>query len=321
MPTFDGGHCFLTTLIPIETADVVDRGGWKSSHVQMAREALAVLPTAHQSAVTETLACNSPFAKCTKTHFARLVVLDDVIYNGRMPTSALLDQSDRTIPQAIDHLPWPYLIFTADFDAPEGTDAELRDWLENVWTKMSADLEPVFRHCFEFGRKVASARDFADYVLACQVETTMPFNDYWHVSPPLPSLTMPALIGVGAGSWLLTGAILYAVLYALGWAVAFGWSWGFVVQALLLAVLAAAPALYILYRLIMARGLKRFPMAPNSDLPSVLKALYLQRQLIPFVVRMQGESDQALYDAFGKFLDTVQVGNVAAPTQSPGVIG
>jgi hypothetical protein len=36
---------------------------------------------------------------------------------------------------------------------------------------------------------------------------------------------------------------------------------------------------------------------------------------------MQGESDQALYDAFGKFLDTVQVGNVAAPTQSPGVIG
>jgi len=71
----------------------------------------------------------------------------------------------------------------------------------------------------------------------------------------------------------------------------------------------------------MARGLKRFPMAPNSDLPSVLKALYLQRQLIPVVVRVQGESDQALYDAFGKFLDTVQVGNVAAPTQSPGVIG
>src|SRR3569832_1563792 len=79
MPTFDGGHCFLTALIPIETTDVDDRGGWKSSHVQMVREALAVLPTAHQSAVTETLHCNSPFAKCTKTHFARLVVLDDVI--------------------------------------------------------------------------------------------------------------------------------------------------------------------------------------------------------------------------------------------------
>lgn len=321
MPTFDGGHCFLTTFIPIETADVVDRGGWKSSHVQMVREALAVLPTAHQSPVTETLPCNSPFAKCTKTHFARLVVLDDVVYNGRMPTSALLDQSDRTIPQEVDHLPSPYLIFTADFDAPQGTDAELRAWLENVWTEMSTDLEPVFRNCFQFGSKVRSARDFADYILACQVETTMPFNDYWHVPPPLPSLTMPMLIGVGGGSWLAIGAILYAVFDALGWAEAFGLSWAFVGQVLLLAVLAAGPALYIVYRLIMARGLKRFPMAPNSDLPSVLKALHLQRQLIPFVVQMQGESDQALYDSFGKFLDTVQVGNLTTPTQSPGVIG
>ena len=61
MPTFDGGHCFLTALVPIETADVADRGSWKSSHVQMVREALAVLPTAHQSPVTEKLACNSPY--------------------------------------------------------------------------------------------------------------------------------------------------------------------------------------------------------------------------------------------------------------------
>ena len=321
MPTFDGGHCFLTALLPIEIADVVDRSGWKSSHVQMVREALAVLPTAHQSPVTEKLACNSPFAKCTKTHFARLVVLDDVIYNGRMPSSALLDQSDRTIPQPVDHLPSPYLIFVADFDAPAGTEAELRGWLENVWTKMSADLGPVFRHCFDFGRKVKSARDFADYILACQVETTMPFNDYWRGAPPLPTLPIPMLIAIGLGALAVVWAALYAVLDAVGWAEPFGWSWGFVAQALLLAVLAAAPALYAVYSVIMARGLKPFPAAPNSDLPSVLKALYLQRQLIPFVARMQGESDQALFDEFGKLLDTVQVDNVTAPTQSPGVIG
>ena len=186
---------------------------------------------------------------------------------------------------------------------------------------MSADLEPVFRHCFQFGSKVRSAGDFADYILACQVETTMPFNDYWHVPPPLPSLTMPMLIGVGAGSWLVMGGVLYAVLSAFGWAQVPGLSWAFVGQVLLLAVLAAGPAIYVLYRLVMARGLKRFPAAPNSDLPSVLKALYLQRQLIPFVARMQGESDQALFDEFGKLLDMVQVDNVTAPTQSPGVIG
>ena len=139
MPTFDGGHCFLTALLPIETADVVDRGGWKSSHVQMVREALAVLPTAHQSPVTEKLACNSPFAKCTRTHFARLVVLDDVIYNGRMPTSALLDQSDRTIPQPVDHLPSPYLIFVADFDAPR----ERMPNCANGWRCVDEDVRPI----------------------------------------------------------------------------------------------------------------------------------------------------------------------------------
>jgi hypothetical protein len=321
MPTFDGGHCFLTALLPIETADVVDRGGWKSSHVQMVREALAVLPTAHQSPVTEKLACNSPFARCTRTHFARLVVLDDVIYNGRTPTSALLDQSDRTIPQPVDHLPSPYLIFVADFDAPEGTEPELREWLESLWTKMSPDLSSVFRHCFDFERRVRSASDFADYILACQIETTMPFNDYWHATPPLPSLSFGLLAAIGLAALAVVWIVLYAVLHALGWAAPFGWSWAFAGEALLLALLAAGPAICAVYRVVMTRGLKPFPAAPNADLPSVLKALYLQRRLIPFVARMQGESDQALFDEFGKLLDKVQVDNVTAPTQSPGVIG
>ncbi len=321
MPTFDGGHCFLTVLLPIETADVAERGGWKSSHVQMVREALAVLPTAHQSPVTEKLACNSPFAKCTRTHFARLVVLDDVIYNGRMPTSALLDQSDRTIPQPVDHLPQPYLIFVADFDAPQGAEQELREWLEGVWTKMSSDLGPVLRHCFDFERKVKSARDFADYILACQVETTMPFNDYWRGAPPLPTLSVPMLIAAGLGVLGAVGVALYFVFEALGWAEPPGWNWAFAGEVLLLAVLGAGPAIYAVYRIIMARGLKPFPAAPNSDLPSVLKALYLQRQLIPIVAQVQGVNDQALYDKFGELFARVQVDNVAAPTQSPGVIG
>jgi hypothetical protein len=216
-----------------------------------------------------------------------------------MPTSALLDQSDRTVPQPVDHLPSPYLIFVADFDAPQGAEAELREWLENVWTKMSSDLGPVFRHCFDFERKVKSARDFADYILACQIETTMPFNDYWHEPPPLPSLSFGHLAAIGLGVLAVVGAALYVVLGALGFGEPFGWRWAFAEEALLLVLLAAGPAIYAVYRVVMTRGLKPFPAAPNSDLPSVLKALYLQRQLIPFVVRMQGKSDQALFDEFG----------------------
>jgi hypothetical protein len=186
---------------------------------------------------------------------------------------------------------------------------------------MSADLGPVFRHCFGFPDKVKRAPDFADYILACQVETTMPFNDYWHGAPPLPSLSVPLLIAVFVGVLAVVGVALYFLFDALGWAESPELSWAFAGEVLLLAELGAGPASYAIYRLIMTRGLKRFPAAPNSDLPSVLKALYLQRQLIPVVAQMQGVSDQALYDAFGELFARVQVDNVMAPTQPPGVIG
>src|SRR5262249_2178384 len=97
MPTFDGGHCFLTILLPINSADVVASNGLRFSHVQMVRNSLSVMPTAHQSPATDHAPCNSPFARCTRTHFARLVVLDDVIFNGRMPKNTLIE-GDVTVP-------------------------------------------------------------------------------------------------------------------------------------------------------------------------------------------------------------------------------
>ena len=36
----------------------------------------------------------------------------------------------------------------------------------------------IFGHCVGF-EGVATADDFHDYITRCQVETTMPFNDYW----------------------------------------------------------------------------------------------------------------------------------------------
>jgi hypothetical protein len=89
MPNFDGGHYFLTALIPIKSAEYVEQDGRKNSPVHMVRNALAVLPKARQSPVTEQTEFNSPFARNTRTHFARLVVIDDVINNGRNPVNAL----------------------------------------------------------------------------------------------------------------------------------------------------------------------------------------------------------------------------------------
>jgi len=324
MPTFDGGHCFLTTLIPIDSRNVVDQNGLHSSHVQLVRDRLSVMPTAHQSPTTNTVPCNSPFARCTKTHFARLVVLDDVIFNGRMPEDALavaIRREDPTVPKPVDALPTPYLFFTADFDAPNGTEAELREWLEGVWTKMRDDLDPVFVHCFQYAQKVKDAKTFADYMIAHRLETTMPFNDYWPVNtaPPLPTLSVfwTAVAAVAAGvvvgwglSWLLGLAGLMAD----------GGFWR-VLEIALLSLIGLCAALYTAYAMVMRAGLKPFPVAPNSDLPSVLKGLHLQRGLIALVPQLQGQTDRAVFDEVGRFLDAMQVGNLQAPTQAPGTIG
>lgn len=326
MPTFDGGHCFLTVLIPIDSANVVDRGGLKSSHVQLVRNALAVMPTARQSPATDRAPCNSPFARCTKTHFARLVVLDNVIFNGRMPENSLavaIKGEDPTVPKPVDTLPTPYLFFTADVDAPGGTQAELHDWLREVWTKMRADLDPVFEHCFQYTSKVTDANSFADYMIAHQIDTTMPFNDYWPVSvdltKALPSLS---LLWVAVAALVAWAAVGYGLWWLLGLLhlTAGGGFWR-VLEIVAVTLIGLGAGLYVAYAMVMRAGLKPFPMAPNSDLPSVLKGLYLQRQLIPQVAAWQGVPEQQLFDEMGAFLSTVQVDNLQAPTQAPGTIG
>jgi len=320
MPTFDGGHCFLTALLPIKTGEVYDNSGLICSPVHMVRDALAILPTAHQSPVTCSLKAHSPFARDSKTHFARFAVIDDVIYNGRRTTDTLLDQSDRTIAQPVDQLPCPYLMMVVDFDAPKGETAELRAYLNIIWTTMRQDLEPVFKHCHGYLEKSRSAESFADYIMSCQLETTMPFNDYWSVPLKLPELSITTVLGVLLGTWAIVMAAILSGLIDLGWGAEPAWSVAFILEILVLAVLALIPAVYVLYHLVMRLGRKPFPTAPNSDLPSILKALYLQRQLISFAIRMQGKSNAELHTKFGEFLRHHKVDDVSAPTQAAGTI-
>ena len=83
----------------------------------------------------------------------------------------------------------------------------------------------MFGHCVGFDT-VADAATFQNYILRCQVETTMPFNDYWITPPPLTSLktvligTVVALAvielalfgGLVASGWSCLGAALLAML-------------------------------------------------------------------------------------------------------------
>lgn len=228
MPNFDGGHYFLTALIPIKSAEYVEQDGRKNSPVHMVRNALAVLPKARQSPVTEQTGFNSPFARNTRTHFARLFVIDDVINNGRNPVNALkvaigsrLGQASAvrlnpTTQQPYDQLSQPYLVFVADFDASSGDDGALKSYLRELWQTMREELCSILKYCEGFDCKRASAETFYEYVKSCQVETTMSFNDYEYRldTPGLRSISIPLLVAWAAAAALAALAGLLGTLIA-----------------------------------------------------------------------------------------------------------
>lgn len=308
MPDLDGGHYFFTAIVPIRNDGIVDHEGFRSSPVHMVREALETLPTALQSHVAEQIGIQSPFAGSTRTHFARFLVLDQPFYNGRDRADAIVSairQTDLLQPQPHDVLSCPYLLVMIDFD-PIGVEDEARCYCRELWDLMPAELTAIFRYCYGFGA-VADAAGFAEFLLPCQVETTMPFNDYWANAPVLPSLSKISLAVAPAAGAL--APIVAACLGRISWP----------------AAIAVAIALVLLglvfdYALIMRRGARPLPAAPGATLRHVLKALYLQQAFTRFAITQQGRPAAAQGAAFRAFLAAHRPSDLDRPTQPPGVI-
>jgi hypothetical protein len=210
----------------------------------------------------------------------------------------------------VDRLKCSYLFFGADIDAQSGDDAALRSYTDALWDTMQDELRGVLRHCLAFEARVRDHASFFRYIRDCQVETTMPFNDYWANGLPaknmnlLPLLVLPGLAALIA----VLGFVLH--LFDLD-----GWIW------ISLAALAVTVGLGArLYYQLVDKAQAPLPTAPSSDLPSVLKSLYLQQHFTDFVIAQQGADDEALYAAFRDFADTHKPGDVSGPTQPPGVI-
>ncbi|HEY2709215.1 MAG TPA: hypothetical protein VGI95_14280 [Caulobacteraceae bacterium] len=308
MPSFDGGHYFFTALLPINNHGIAEHGHFKSSPVHMVRDALEALPTALQTRASETIGIQSPFARSLRTHFVRLFVIDAAYYNGRDTADSILsaiEKTDLLKAQPVDRMNSPYLVFVADFDpAPDGA-PEPRSWLEELWTLSPRELSSVFEYCYGFDGK-ADAAAFASFVMKGEIDTTMPFNDYWTVPPPLPTmplwpLALPPLAG------LLIGA-------GVGWGTQSIW-----LGAIIALALAAAGIVYD-YTTVMKVGATPFPTAPNSTLRDVLKALYLQQAFARFAAAQQRSNPAQLRAAFAKFVAETQPGDVTGPTQPPGVV-
>jgi hypothetical protein len=321
MPNYDAGHYFLTVLAPIRV-DSVMVAGQSHSHRHLLRDVLDKIPTGERTAASVGTASPGPFAKNNRTHLARFAVLDQAVFNGRVSGDTLLDlvlnklrqapqRTDPLKPQWVDLLRSPFLLFAVDFDAANGSDDELRSYLTALWRDMSKDLKDIFEHCYGFDG-VTTADQFLQYVKKCQLETTMPFNDYWSVDPALPDFPFTRyLIGMGLAA-LLVGLLEWYLL-------------GFRALAFVFAFLAIAAGVFITWKCFKAKADAPFPTspasAPGSDLPTVLKALYVQRSFTELAISVQGKSDQQLYDEFGAFVTAHQPDTVGAPAQPPGVIG
>jgi hypothetical protein len=217
--------------------------------------------------------------------------------------------TDLLAAEPVDALACPYLLVMIDFDPadPEGK-GEPRGYFEELWGLMEAELKAIFAYGYGFS-KVTDARSFADFILACQVETTMPFNDYWVGAPPLPTLSKTSLAIAPLAGLILPWLGLDALPW--GW-----WPWWI---ALLLGLALLLLGLVFDYWLIMSRGSKPFPSA-DAPLRQVLKALYLQQAFTRFAIENQGQDRAALGPAFRAFLQGHRPKDLDQPTQPPGVI-
>ena len=314
MPSFDGGHYFLTAMIPVRMDAVADSmaGGQVTSHLHALREVLAALPTALQSPATETIGVNSPFARDARTHFTRLFIVDDVAFNGRGARDpikvALLGPPPAQF-DPVDRLDGAWLIYIADFDAVDDSAATVDSYLHGLWSVMEPEWRDILQHCHGHDG-VLDAAGFARFIRACELETTMPFNDYWEGAPPLQPLALKPLINVAIGG---AAALVLGLVLAI-----FAGSRGLWLSLLGLLVILAVVG-FAFWR-VMSEGAKPFPAAPRSDLPSVLKALYLQQRFTRFAIDVQGQDAAALHAGFADFLAMHRPGEVAAPTQPRGVV-
>jgi hypothetical protein len=317
MPNIDSGHYFLTVLVPLLLSGEVGADGSIATPANRLREVLAMMPTTGMGDEATLYGQTrgdrgiSPFSRNRLNHFVRFVVIEDVNYNGRMNGDGIMEalgRVDPAAPQAMDHLARPYLLFAAEFDPnPDGA-PEPDVYLHKLWATMEPELKAIFRHCYGFV-EVKSAGDFARYIKRCQIETTMPFGDYWQAAPALKGLPMlpVAAMALAAGAAAGWGVAILAA--ALG-----GWRWPL---AILVGLLVAAGAVLVSAKRHAARP---FPTAPDSDLETILKSLYLQRAFVDFAIEHQGATPAALHHAFREFLITHRPGE-PEPTQPPAVVG
>lgn len=100
-----------------------------------------------------------PFARLPRTHFARLVVLDRLAFEG--PAQDAPDVRGQL------------LLFTAVIDGKE-----CRDYLRDLWNDGGDELRAIWRRCENAPEDDGDASDFVRWMLRHQLTTRAFFRDY-----------------------------------------------------------------------------------------------------------------------------------------------
>jgi hypothetical protein len=138
-----------------------------------------VLP-GHEDGLNQVLSgwgtgADSPLARLRTIHFARLLVLHDLVYQGP--------------PQVRDTLQSAYLIFISNFDG------DLEPYLESMLDVMGEEVQQAWAHCVGFPGTADRARCIA-YLVHNQLDTTFFVTAYPEatVSDVLTSLALRSRI-------------------------------------------------------------------------------------------------------------------------------
>lgn len=103
-------------------------------------------------------AADSPFAKIDQTHFARFVIIPQLVDLGPPPATR-------------DTLKNEYLLFSADFDG------SLERFLDGLCDAMAAEADTIWGHCVGYpGTSDRAALE--RYMRHNQIDTTFPFAAY-----------------------------------------------------------------------------------------------------------------------------------------------
>ncbi len=138
----------LTVLIPIKHGADGDR-----AYDKIIRDQIQKWPLGKQS----------PLSSVPNTYLARLLLLNDVFYEGAPATE--------------EHLKSKYLVFSSNFFG------DLDTYLTGMWDALGDLFKDFLQHCVAFDR-VDSSADFVKYMKRCQINNSLFFNG--STDKPLP---------------------------------------------------------------------------------------------------------------------------------------